>query len=209
MPSAASIWASPYFYQQHNLSCIAIWWEHPLCSPSNIYLHIWLLHLPTLKRAIQTLIDAPKIATIAHLLPAQEGFQQHAAVHLCTKESLPSLLIPSPYLQSRKWKLAVMSRGFRLQTAMRRRRVLFLPHSSVMQPKWVFLTAHSVKLSGEFRLVLSRWLHPRLDYSLGFKPGPILGDAVWHFGLAYKRLPYIGPALLSLCLPQHWPPARQ
>lgn len=58
---------------------------------------------------------------------------------------------------------------------------------------WVFLTGCSVKLSGEFGLVLSRWLHPRLDYSLGFKPGSILRDAVWHFSLAYKRLPYIGP----------------
>lgn len=75
--------------------------------------------------------------------------------------------------------------------------------------KRVFLTAFSVKLSGEFRLVLSRWLHPRLDYSLGFKPGPVLRDAVWHFSLAYKRLPYIGPGLLSLCLPLHWPPTEQ
>ena len=83
------------------------------------------------------------------------------------------------------------------------------PVSSVTQLKWVFLTAYSVKLSGEFGLVLSRWLHPRLDYSLGFKPGPILRDAVWHFSLAYKELPYIGPGLLSLCLPLHWPPTEQ
>lgn len=46
------------------------------------------------------------------------------------------------------------------------------PVSSVTQLKWVFLTAYSVRLGGEFGLVLSRWLHPRLDYSLGFKPGP-------------------------------------
>lgn len=35
-------------------------------------------------------------------------------------------------------------------------RVIFPLFSSVVQLKWVFLTAHSVKLSGEFRLVLSR-----------------------------------------------------
>lgn len=88
--------------------------------------------------------------------------------------------------------------------------IFFLPPvSSVTQLKWVFLTAYSVKLGGEFGLVLSRWLHPRLDYSLGFKPGPILKDAVWHFSLAYKKLPYIGPGLLSLCLPLHWPPTEQ
>lgn len=85
----------------------------------------------------------------------------------------------------------------------------FSPSSSVIQLKWVFLTAYSVELSGEFRLVFSRWLHPRLDYSLGFKLGPILRDAVWHFTVAYKRLPYIGPRLLSLCLSLHWPLAAQ
>lgn len=72
----------------------------------------------------------------------------------------------------------------------------FLPFSSVIQLKWVFLTAYTVKLSSEFGLVLSRWLHPRLDYSLGFKPGPILRDAVWHFSLAYKRLPLHRPCTI-------------
>lgn len=87
--------------------------------------------------------------------------------------------------------------------------VIFSPLPYIIQLKWVFLKAYSVKLSSEFGLVLSRWLHTTLDYSLGFKPGSILRDAVWHFSLAYKRLPYIGPGLLSLCLPLHWPPAEQ
>lgn len=199
------------FSPQHNLVCFVIWCVHALCNYPTLATHPFTHG--SLKDTHLNAIRSTRNSYIGPPFSMQVECIQHAAVHVRRQREFFLVFVPS---SATSWstsadmrEFVVMGRVSACRGETRQPRILFFPFPSVIQLKWVFLTAHSVKLGGEFRLVLSRWLHPRLDYSLGFKPGPILRDAVWHFSLAYERLPYIGPALLSLCLPLQWPPTEQ
>lgn len=110
------------------------------------------------------------------------------------------------------WKFGAISQLFArpgcVKTFQRRdetdRRVVYSPSPPSHKPNSLFCQAQWWLLACSFTLIT-----PKAGLFTGLKPSAICRDAVWHFSLAYKRLPYLGPGLLSPCLPQHWPPTEQ